>query len=441
MWKFKNILFWFRQDLRVFDNVWLWNAIEDWENVLPVFIFDEKILDRFPQNDKRLWFLKDALIRLDSQLQEKWSRLYSAVGDPQKLLPQIVKENNIDAVYTNRSYWPYWTTRDTNIKKSINAEFCQFEDFFLVKPENVPVRKVFTPFYKQWKNVFEFSWILNIDKKISTMSTSLSTVVDYLDKFDFENLWDVHEWDNILKNFDFCNYENTRNYPFQDWTSKLSPYVRFGLVSIRQVYDAIQKSNCDNDVFLSEIAWREFWNHIAINFPWTENLEFLEKRRWLDWLNEEKLFEAWKEWQTGYPLVDAGMRQLKQESWIHNRVRMVVASFLTKDLLIDRRWWERHFENYLLDYDRNVNIWNWQWASSVWADPKPMRIFNPMLQSQRFDPECKYIKKYIPELENYHPWQIHNPLRYNLSYAKPVVDHFERSKIAKNIYNKQNIDI
>ena len=430
-------IFWFRQDLRTFDNIWLTKAFENSSEILPIFILDKNILERFPQNDKRLGFLKDALIKLDQELQSLGSFLLVKIWKPEEIIPQLVQEYQIEKVFCNKSYWNYGTQRDSKIKSLINADFESFEDFFLINPYDVPVRKVFTPFFKQWKPLINFEWFSQIKWKIKSPNIQIQDINAIFENISYwENkYWDVYGWDKILSKFDFCNYWETRNLPYIDGTSKLSPYTRFWLVSVRQIYDAIKKSDCDDEIFLSEIAWREFWNHIMINFPWTEDLEFLEKRRWIAWQNDEKLFNAWKEWKTGYPLVDAGMRQLKEENWIHNRVRMVVASFLTKDLLIDRRWWERYFEDYLIDYDRNVNIWNWQWAASVWADPKPLRIFNPMLQSQRFDPNCDYIKKYIPELKNYEPGQIHNPLRYNLSYAKPVIDHFENSKLAKELYS------
>lgn len=173
------------------------------------------------------------------------------------------------------------------------------------------------------------------------------------------------------------------------------------------------------------------------HFPETRLVEFLEKRRKLAWDNNEKYFKARQDGKTGYPIVDAGMRQLKEENWMHNRVRMIVASFLTKDLLIDRRRGEKHFANYLLDYDENVNIGNRQRTASVGADPKPLRIFSPIRQSERFDPDCIYIKKRLPELKDFSPKEIHNPLEHDLKYAKPIVDHYERSKKAKEIYAKK----
>jgi deoxyribodipyrimidine photo-lyase len=239
-------------------------------------------------------------------------------------------------------------------------------------------------------------------------------------------------WKERLQSFSFWSYDETRNTPSIDWSSKLSPYLRFGLLSPREIYQTAKSLWAST--YISELAWREFWQHIFYHFPHSREVEFQEKRRNIAWKNTPEHLDARKNGLTGYPFVDAWMRQLKAENRMHNRVRMVVASFLTKDLLIDRRLWEKHFASLLIDYDTNVNIWNRQRAASVWADPKPLRIFSPMLQSERFDPQCTYIKNRIPELSDMEPEKIHAPLEYDLWYAKPIVDHYERTKLAKIAY-------
>ncbi len=239
-----------------------------------------------------------------------------------------------------------------------------------------------------------------------------------------------------VKEFEFCNYKDTRNFPYIDGSSKMSPYIRFGIISIRQLYNYVVSLGCPDNTYISELAWREFWYHIIHHFPECREIEFQKKRRGLKWENNEEHLEAWKEGRTGYPIVDAGMRQLKEEGWMHGRVRMIVASFLTKDLLIDWRYGDRHFYDYLVDYDENVDIGNWQWSASVGADPKPLRIFNPILQSQRFDPECVYIKKYIPELKCEEIAKIHDPIKHKLNYYEPIVDHYEATQYTKDVYNK-----
>ena len=433
-------LFRFRQDLRIFDNVWFYNAYKQSDEIIPVFIIDENILSRFPSDDKRLIFLRDALINLDFELKKKWSNLLIKKWDPVKLIPKIIEDFKVDKLFFNKSYWSYWTLRDKNIINSINILHEWFLDYLLVEPSLIPARKVFTPFYKIWKTLLNNFELLEIEWKINSPKINNNIKLLFNDVNTFNDFhWDIKKWYDILNEYDYSAYSDNRNFPYLDKTSKLSPYLRFWIISIRNLYMKLLSKNLLDDTFLSEIAWREFWNNIAINFPFVNELEFLEKRRWILWKNNSEYFKARTEWRTWYPLVDAWMRQLKKENWMHNRVRMVVASFLTKDLLVDRRLWERHFENYLIDYDRNINIWNWQWSSSVWADPKPLRIFNPMLQSERFDPNCNYIKKYLPELSEFSPKEIHNPLKYDLLYSKPIVDHFEMSKIAKNMYLNNNI--
>ncbi len=208
--------------------------------------------------------------------------------------------------------------------------------------------------------------------------------------------------------------------------------IRFGLVSIREVLAAARKTLPVDSQYVKELAWREFWYHIRHHFPWTENLEFQEKRQGLKWLNRDEDIRRVEEARTGYPVIDAALNQLKQEGWMHNRARLIVASFLTKDLLIDWRFGERLFRKYLLDYDEVVNTGNWQWSASVGADPRPLRVFNPQLQARRYDPECRYIKKYIPELKKFSPDRIHSleiPGYYPL-----VVDHRSAVIRLKQVY-------
>lgn len=206
-----------------------------------------------------------------------------------------------------------------------------------------------------------------------------------------------------LRDFDFASYIDTRNFPWRDGSTRLSPYIRFGVFSIREVLQAVEASQ----TLVSELAWREFWYHIAHHFPETHERAFQQKRRHIDWENSSELCEKIEAAETGYPLIDAAIRQLKTTNWMHNRLRMVVASFITKNCLIDWRWGEKFFKKYLIDYDEAVNLGNWQWSASVGADPKPLRIFNPLLQSEKFDEQALFIKKYIPEIAHIIPKKIH----------------------------------
>lgn len=434
-------LFIFRQDLRVHDNKWLLQAIRESENVIPIFIFDKNILASFPKPNKVIGFLVDAVKFLQKELEKRWSYLAIFYGDSIEIITDLVKKHTINAIYQNESYGYNSVTRDVHIQQLCKKQWIVYNavhDYMIVPIDAVPARKVFTPFYKLRQKYIDINPTLTtIDKAPSTItspSIHYSPRTDIEDKLGAEknNQWHIHFAQNRLNRFNFATYNDTRNFPYIDGSSRLSAYSRFGLISIRELYNTAKKQWWET--YISELAWREFWQHIFYNFPESRTLEFQEKRRNITRDNNDSFFEARKNGMTWYPLVDAGMRQLKAENRIHNRVRMVVASFLTKDLLIDWRWWEKHFADYLIDYDTNVNIWNRQWSASVWADPKPLRIFSPMLQSERFDPYCIYIKKWIPELQHYSPKEIHNPLEYDLWYAKPIVNHYEWSKKAKERY-------
>jgi len=245
--------------------------------------------------------------------------------------------------------------------------------------------------------------------------------------------FNIDFWSTRLKSFDFVHYEDYRNDLDKDGTSRLSVYLRFWIFSVREVYLKVRDVS---HTYVSELAWREFWQHINYYFPYTKKYEFQEKRRNIAWRNDKILFEKWCNGETGYPIVDAAMKQLKETNWMHWRARMIVASFLTKDLLIDWRLWEAHFQKYLLDYDENVNFGNWQWSASVWADPKPLRIFSPILQSQKFDKNAKFIRKYLPSLEDEDLKAIHDPIENDLNYIGIIVNHKEAQRLAREEYKK-----
>ncbi|HSW63067.1 MAG TPA: deoxyribodipyrimidine photo-lyase [Dissulfurispiraceae bacterium] len=352
----------------------------------------------------------------------------------------MLRQHRIEALYLNRSHSFATRKLDADI-----ARYClehsvavhEFQDALLVSPEAIAPKKIFTPFYKHWSAAEKQKPLPSI-RRLRGLSVQGESTHSVISRYHSgETTWSAEGWKQRLKLFDVCTYRDTRNMPAVDGTSKLSPYLRFGQISIRQLYARMLKkadSSCMAETFISELAWCEFWYHIMHHFPDARTLEFQEKRRGLSWRSDRALFDAWREGRTGYPIVDAGMRQLTQEGWMHGRARMIVASFLTKDLLIDWRQGENHFADSLYDYDENVNIGNWQWSASVGADPRPLRIFSPVLQSQRFDPYALYIKRYIPELKNEVPARIHNPLKYRLAYYEPVVDHREMSRRARLFY-------
>lgn len=431
---YKKLIFWFRQDLRTFDNIWLYNAVIESENILPIFILDENIQNKFWKEDPRFLFIYELLRDLNKELQEKWSKLFVFKAKPEKIIPELIKNNNIEAIFTNTSYSKYWKNRDENIKNICwenKVEFKSFTDYLILPPNKIEYRKVFTPFYKKWRPVVDS---LNLELK-----TIKNIHTDFSCDFIIEIPEGRHEYFNLdsakesLANFDFVNYEANKDFPAKKYgTSQLSPFLRFWKISPRWLFKRVENIN---ETFIKELAWREFWHHVRFNFPEFEKLEFQEKRRKINWLNDEWDLKKYCEAQTWYPIVDAAIIQLKQTNFMHGRVRMLTASFLTKNLLIDWKKWEEFFSQYLLDYDETINIWNWQWSASVWPDPKPMRVFSPIIQSQKFDSNAEYSKKYIPKLEKYSPEEIHDPMKYDLSeYCIAMVPQKESGKRAREYY-------
>lgn len=431
----KRAIFWFRQDLRTFDNTWLINAIKENDEILPIFILDKNIVwDFWGLWDQKFAFLREILEKLSDDIKLKSNTNLKIFYDfPEKIIPFLVKKYNIKSIYTNKSYWNYWKKRDEKLQEILLkfwVDFKSYDDFLLVPVEMVPQRKVFTPFFRLWKNFLPSNYDLkDIDNFCSFKIDENYHIKDFINTF-------KHPFFNLdflqyrIVNFDLLNYSQNRNNLDMDWTSKLSPFIRFWVVSIRDIYLKFK----DNYTFLSEIAWREFWHHISFYFPETKKVEFQESKRHIKWQKNDELFKKFCNWETWYPIVDACIRQLLTTNWMHGRGRMIVASFLTKDLHIDWREWEKFFKRHLLDYDENVNFWNWQWSASVWRDPKPLRIFNPILQSKKFDPNAFFIKKYIKDLRKEDLKAIHDPLTYKLNYIKPIVNHNEEQKLTRQLY-------
>ncbi len=429
-------IYWFKRDLRIEDNRSLAKCLKDSKKIYPIFIFDEDILKNLNSFDNRLYFLKEITENLKSHL-----NLNLFYGKTDIVFEYLIKELKPQAVYTAESLTWLGEERDNKVKKicqKYGIKFVETFDNFLVDVRKIPYTKIYSHFYKKWLNFID-SEILNIDLKDFKNKTELVKI----NKFQLNDLilkhkfvgnfyWTLKYLEDKLKNFDFANYSSTRNFLAEDGTSKLSPYIRFGIISIRVLYQRVKNLSED---FVKELAWREFWYHIKNYFPELKNLEFQEKRRGLKWENNQYFIEKFEKGETGYPIIDAAIRQLKQENWMHNRARMIVGSFLTKDLLVDWRIGEKFFSKYLIDYDEVVNVGNWQWVASVGPDPKPLRIFNPILQAKKFDFNCSYIKKYIPELKNINCKNLINPIDFNIeNYTKIIVDHFKQSKRVKQIF-------
>lgn len=434
----KRSLYWFRRDLRLEDNRALFQCVQESENITPIFIFDENILEKLQKNDVRVSFIMESVKKLKKELQNKGSDLFVFYGNSEEIIQKLCQEEKIEAVYTAKAHSLYGRKRDEQIKNWCFDHFIDFqdpEDTLIVPIDRIPPKKVFSAFYRCWAS-FPKLELLPEPQTIPTHFLQNHDSEKTFQKFHNAPLayWNIDDWKNTVKNFNWENYSHTRDFPFLDGTSKLSVFLRFGLLSARRFLQHVQSLPFETEQLEKEIAWREFWYHIAHYFPESQNTEFQEKRRYIKWNDDEKIFQAWCEGKTGYPIVDAGMRQLNQTGFMHGRLRMIVASFLTKDLLIDWRWGEKYFAEKLMDYDEAVNIGNWQWSASVGADPRPLRIFSPMLQAERFDPEAIFIKKYLPELSHFSAKELHHPLDYPLPYIKPIVDHRVQQKKAKEMY-------
>lgn len=419
-------IFWFRRDLRVTDNKGFFEALTNSESILPLFIFDATLLNELKKNDARVTYIHQLLQAIDFELQKKGKSLAVFYGEPATIFEKIATENKINTIYTNHDYEPYARKRDLEVyqvfkKHSIVFQTYKdqviFEKSEVTKSDGLPY-VVFTPYSRKWKENFKSITLLNYNSE------------DYLDKitphsYPFLSLEDIGFEaseikvtpftisDNIIK-----NYEQTRNFPALNATSYLGAHLRFGAVSIRKMIGKALQD--ENETFLNELIWREFFMQILWHFPKTKNHSFRPKYEAIQWNNNEEEFKKWCEGNTGYPFVDAGMRELNATGYMHNRVRMIVASFLCKHLLIDWRWGETYFAQKLLDYEQSSNVGNWQWAAGCGVDAAPyFRIFNPTEQIKKFDKDLIYIKKWIPELQDF-------------TYAKPIVDHkFARERCLK----------
>lgn len=431
-------LFIFRRDLRIQDNTGLIEALKNHDEVLPCFIFDPRQTkgnDYF--SEQCFSFMVDCLKDLDKELKDKGSRLYLFQGQAHEVVKKLKAEN----VYVNRDYTPFSQKRDAEIAKVANLHTC--DDILLIKPEQALKEDgdpytVFTPFWK--KNSQQKVPKPQENNHKNYFSGKVAGTVDF-PKVDspFYTGGRKQALEIIKKLKDFEGYKELRNIPALDKTTHLSAHNKFGTVSIRELYFAISKALGPHSDLLRQLYWRDFFTHIAFHFPKVFGKSFHEKYDKIKWLNNKKHFTAWKEGKTGFPIVDAGMRELNETGYMHNRARMIVASFLTKDLHIDWRWGEKYFAQKLVDYDPVVNNGSWQWAASTGCDAQPyFRIFNPWLQQKKFDPDCKYIKKWIPELKDADPSDIHNlfknPSLFAGDYPAPIVDHKQMSSQAKDMY-------
>ena len=432
----KISIFWFRRDLRLKDNHGLFQALESGKKVLPIFIFDEDILDLLEnKSDKRVDFIVQALQTLNSFLKSKNKGIKIFKGKPLEIYKKLTENYEIEAVYSNEDYEPYAIKRDQEIADflaSKNIAFHQFKDQVIfhkdeiVKADKKPYT-VYTPYSKLWLNEFQ---------KVDLQGFPSEKKLDNLLEIPFEELkiedigfqktdltFEIPEADlHIIK-----TYEETRNFPAVKGTTQLGVHLRFGTISVRKLAKIAKENNL---TFLKELIWREFFMQILYHFPKVVNHSFKSKYDAIPWENNPEFLEKWKAGKTGFPIVDAGMRELNATGFMHNRVRMITASFLIKHLLTDWRIGEAYFAEKLMDYDLSANNGNWQWCASSGCDAAPyFRIFNPDEQQKKFDPDFKYIKKWIPEFGT----------KY---YPKPIVEHKKAREKVLKVYKEalDNLD-
>jgi deoxyribodipyrimidine photo-lyase len=406
-------VFWIRRDIRLMDNVGFSQALKSDLPVLPIFIFDKQILDELPEDDARVNFIHDELSGMNDSLQKDGKGIRGYYGNPTECLEQLLKEFEVNALYTNRDYEPYALNRDKKVAEFLsakNVDFLTFKDQVIFEKSEVTKDDgkpytVYTPFKNKWLSHFDESPMIQ-DYQL--------TIENCLEgKFKFPSLNEMGFTKSSIKvrPIDLSqldNYEETRNFPATDGTSYLGPHLRFGTVSVRSI---IRKLKQKDEVFLSELIWREFFMQILYHFPHVVSNNFRAKYDGIKWRNNQEEFKKWCEGKTGYPLVDAGMRQLNKTGYMHNRVRMVTASFLCKHLLIDWKWGEAYFAQKLLDYELASNNGNWQWSAGTGCDASPyFRVFNPESQLTKFDKKMTYVQQWAPEYSE-------------LIFPQPMVEH------------------
>jgi len=424
----KISIFWFRRDLRLHDNAAIYHALKSGNNVLPVFIFDENILnDLKDKKDQRVSFIHQELQIIQSQLKNLGSSLKVFYDTPENAFNAITKAEEIECVYTNHDYEPYAQNRDLKIKTLLETHGIGFKTFKdqVIFEKNEVVKddglwySVFSPYARKWKQILTPQHLkpFPTEKYFENFIKTEPLPIPTLTEMGFEPTEKEVPTKQLAVEI-VNDYHNTRDIPSKRGTTRISVHLRFGTVSIRQLAKEGLKRN---EKWLNELIWRDFYMMIMHHNPRVVNEAFKPKYDQIPWRRDQKQFELWCKGKTGYPIVDAGMRELNKTGFMHNRVRMVVASFLTKHLLIDWRWGEAYFAEKLLDFELSSNNGGWQWAASSGCDAAPyFRVFNPELQTKKFDPELKYIKKWVPEFQE-------------LSYQQnQIIEHkFARERVLK----------
>ena len=428
-------LFWHRRDLRINDNSGLHKALKSGKDVQPIFVFDKNILNSLPKNDQRVLFIYQYVQKLKEAYLNLGSELWVFYGNPLEVIPKITVEFGFNTVFTNRDYEPYALERDKKMFELLKAENVDFqgakdhvifEKSEVMKDDGLPYT-IFTPYSRKWKSKLNdfFLSLYEVEKYLKNLNPrGESFEIPTLKQMGFEEtqLFPFQKestTDELIQ-----NYSERRNFPSVNGTSKLSVHLRFGTISIREL---ARKAAKLDETFLNELIWRDFYQMIIYHFPSSVKSAFKSQYDQIDWEKNEFHFQAWCQGKTGYPLVDAGMRELNQTGFMHNRVRMVVASFLTKHLLLDWRWGEAYFAEKLMDFELASNVGGWQWAAGCGCDAAPyFRVFNPAAQQEKFDKKFEYIKKWVPEFGT-------------PSYPKPIIEHkFARHRVLERFKKALN---
>lgn len=441
------VIVWFRRDLRVSDHVALHRAAASGAPVVPVFVFDPAILAAKDTGSRRTAFLLECLQSLEGNLHHLGTKILFRKGHPEEELRAVAKETGAKKIFFNKDVEPYSRKRDEKVAKMAKEEGLEVEscdDLMIHSPGRVQRAAggpytVFTPYSRAALAIPPHD-PLPRPGKLSGVSKGKGMALPTLQGLGLEPC-DIplpaageKVAQQLLRDFVSKNlrrYESTRNFPHADATSRLSPHLRFGTISVRTVLAAARRARADDpaakkqiDVFISELLWRDFYKQILWEFPHVAEGSFRKEYDEVEWENRKDLFQAWCEGRTGFPIVDAAMSQLNQTGWMHNRLRMIVASFLTKDLLVSWQWGERYFMQKLFDGDLAANNGGWQWAAGTGTDAQPyFRIFNPTSQAERFDPDGKFIAQYVPEVDS-------------LKYPAPIVDHARQRIRALEMYKK-----
>ena len=424
------VIFWFRRDLRLDDNHALFKALKSGYEVLPIFIFDSNITNKLNQNDHRLNYINNVLDGLNKRLSENKKKIYIYKGNPIEIISKLIIKLKIKEIYLNKDYETYARNRDDKIKKlcvANNVSYNSFKDHVIFEEDQI-VKKdgtpyvVYTPYSRKWIEKFQSNQLDSYPSELNLggfVDSDKIREVNYL--MDFEKNIISPKTYNLNKDL-IDKYEETRNFPALDSTSRIGVNLRFGTVSTRKIVKT--SSERSNNTFLKELIWREFFIQILWHFPHTTEKSFKDKYERIEWRNDMDDFKLWCDGKTGYPIVDAGMNQLNKTGFMHNRLRMVVGSFLCKHLLIDWRLGEKYFADKLFDYEQASNVGNWQWVAGCGVDAAPyFRIFNPEEQQKKFDKELQFIKKWIPNYDKD-------------NYINKIVDHKFARERCLNTYKK-----